>query len=94
MGNKSDKTEENGLSATEILDDTVADDPQSFSEVKVENTIDNEEYIQEGPSFQELYEESLKTIPSPSSHRSGFFFFFICFRKIKQIIKNPKFTEG
>jgi small subunit ribosomal protein S1 len=62
MGNKSDKTEENGLSATEILDDTVADDPQSFSEVKVENTIDNEEYIQEGPSFQELYEESLKTI--------------------------------
>jgi len=62
MGNKSDKTEENGLSATEIIDDTVADDPQSFSEVKVENTIDNEEYIQEGPSFQELYEESLKTI--------------------------------
>ena len=50
MGNKSDKMEENGLSATETLDDTVADDRKSFSEVKGGNTIDNEENILEGPS--------------------------------------------
>ena len=62
MGNKSDKIEENGLSATEIPDDTVADDKQSFSEEKGENTIDNQESIQEGLSFQELYEQSLTTI--------------------------------
>ncbi len=62
MGNKSDNMEENGLSATEIPDDTVADDKQSFSEEKGENTIDNQESIQEGLSFQELYEQSLTTI--------------------------------
>jgi small subunit ribosomal protein S1 len=62
MGNKSDKMEENGLSATEIPGDTVTDDKQSFSEEKGENTIDNQESIQEGLSFQELYEQSLTTI--------------------------------
>ena len=62
MGNKSDKMEENGSSATEIDDNTVADDQKASLESKGDNIIENQENIQEGPSFQELYEESLRTI--------------------------------
>jgi small subunit ribosomal protein S1 len=34
----------------------------SFYDLKGDNTIDKEENMQEGPSFEELYEESLKSI--------------------------------
>lgn len=62
MGKKIDKMTENGLYVDENSDDTLADDQAELYELEGGNTIDNDEDILEGPSFQELYEESLKSI--------------------------------
>jgi small subunit ribosomal protein S1 len=62
MGKKTDQMTENGVFTADNIEDTIADDQKTGSEPKGGDTIDNEKDTLDGPSFQELYEESLKTI--------------------------------